>query len=219
MIGYDTREIAAFHTLVHSIICQVTYPIAITPIALHYLEHVLTREPIGATQFSLSRFLTPWLAQYQGYAVYLDCDMLLRGDLSDILIYTITQPDKAIWVCQHEYTPSTATKMWGVENQPYPRKNWSSAILWNTAKCRMLTPDYINQATPMELHRFAWLPDEQIGSLPLEWNWLVGEYPPNPEAKVLHYTLGTPNLEGHGDCDHADLWWAAHQAMRAACQD
>lgn len=212
-VGYDRREVTAFHVLQHSIIRRASCPVSIMPIALPHLRRLHTREPVGSTEFSLSRFLTPYLSGYEGYALYLDCDIIVRVDLADILLHTILQPDKSVWVVQHDYTPRTDTKMWGAENKPYPRKNWSSAILWDASKCRMLTPAHVNDASPMELHRFAWLPDEQIGSLPLEWNWLIGEYPANPDAKILHYTLGTPNIKSHETCDHADLWWAEYADM------
>jgi hypothetical protein len=161
----------------------------------------------------MTRFLTPYLAFYSGLALFMDCDMLCLTDIAQVLEELPTQPDKDVWACQHNYTPKTTTKFLGQTQTKYPRKNWSSFMVFDAERCTTLTPYYVNTATGLDLHRFQWTTDEQIGSLPLEWNHLVGEYEPNPKAKVLHYTLGGPYFKDYENCDHADLWFAEYQNM------
>jgi hypothetical protein len=123
------------------------------------------------------------------------------------------QPDKAVLVCPHDYVPKTSTKMDGQVQTIYPRKNWSSFMVFRNAQCRTLTRQYVNTATGGALHQFAWVPDKAIGTLPLSWNWLSDEYKPNPHAENIHFTLGGPWMDGHGGCDHAELWRRERDAM------
>jgi hypothetical protein len=213
-IGWDSREVAAFHVLSHSIITRARRPVAITPLVRNQLDVVYAR-PRGeteSTEFSLTRFLVPYLTGYEGWSVFMDCDMLCLADMTDLMLNMSFESDKAVVCCQHQYTPSTVTKMDGQIQTVYPRKNWSSLMLFNGPRCKALTPVYVNGATGLELHRFAWLRDEEIGSLPLEWNWLQGEYPDNPNARILHYTLGGPWFEGYRDCPGADKWYTEAEA-------
>lgn len=209
-VGFDHRETVAYHVLCNSIMRHASCPVAFTPVIQSQLRSMglYTRErgKFETTEFSLTRFLVPYLSNYEGISIFMDSDMLCQADITDLLIYPLAHPSKAVHVVQHDYTPKTMLKM---DHQPqtmYPRKNWSSLMVFNNSECRMLTPDYVNTATGLELHRFHWLKDEQIGSLPLEFNWLVSEYSPTDKAKLLHYTLGGPWFEQHRDCDHADLW-------------
>lgn len=219
-IGFDARETVAYHVLVHSIQARASRPISITPVDLRHLGGVYTR-PHGqqSTAFTYSRFLVPWLCGFQGCALFMDCDMLVKADIWDLYRATSTpeqaRSETAVWVCPHDYTPRSGPKFLGEPQVAYPRKNWSSVMLFNAAKCRVLTPQYVNTAPPADLHRFAWLPaHEQIGTLSLEWNWLVGEYDKNPEAKILHYTRGGPWFPEFADCDHADEWWREYEDLR-----
>jgi hypothetical protein len=116
---------------------------------------------------------------------------------------------EALLVVKHDYTPKTATKFFGQQQTVYPRKNWSSLMVFNNARCHNLTPEDVNSASALELHRFKWMDDEAVGSLPLEWNWLVGEYEPNAEAKILHYTLGGPWFHEYDNRDHSEEWHIA----------
>jgi hypothetical protein len=139
--------------------------------------------------------------------------MLCQADVWELMLHVIAQKDKSVLVCPHDYVPKTETKMQGQRQSVYPRKNWSSLMVFNNAKCRALTRDYVNTATGAELHQFMWLPTEQIGHLPLTWNHLVGEYAPNEHAEMLHFTLGGPWFKGYENCDHADLWRRERDAM------
>jgi hypothetical protein len=214
-IGWDSREPVAYSVLADSILRRASVPVSITPLSLSSLRRIYTRErgPTESTEFSLTRFLVPYLSGYSGVSLFMDCDMLCQGDVLDLLMYPLADPGKAVYVCQHEYTPRDETKFLGQPQTAYPRKNWSSLMLFENACCKALTPDYVNAATGLELHRFQWLQDDRIGSLPLAWNHLVGEYPPNANAQVLHWTLGGPWFDAYRETDHADLWFSARQQM------
>lgn len=216
-IGYDSKESAAYHVLASSILRRATVPVSIVPLTRQSVAGIYTRQrgPTEATEFSMTRFLVPYLSGYQGLSLFMDCDMVCRVDIADVLRDIEAGPDKAVWCCQHDYVPKGLRKFDGNEQTKYPRKNWSSFMVFNNAKCQALTPAYVNSATGLELHRMLWTSDDQIGALPLSWNWLVGEYEPNHSAQVFHYTLGTPCFEDYADCDHADLWWQEFHAMTA----
>ncbi len=205
-IGWDSKEPAA-----DSIIRRTTQPVSIVPLRLQALERIYTRQrgPTESTEFSLTRFLVPFLSGYEGTSIFMDSDMLCQVDIGDVLLYPLADPGKAVYVCQHDYIPKQATKHLGQQQTTYPRKNWSSFMIFDNAKCQALTPEYVNTASGLQLHRFEWLANDQIGGLPLEWNWLVEEYAPNPQAKILHYTNGGPWFEDTFACDQAELWLAA----------
>lgn len=209
-IGYDSREPIALEVCASSIIRRASGPVSILPLALNHLKGIYTREPNGTTEFSLTRFLVPFLCGYHGVSIFMDCDMLVKCDIFEVLSHV--DPGNAVSVCQHEYEPKVGDKATGTQTA-YPRKNWSSFMVFDNARCTALTPDYVNTASPADLHRLAWA--EGVGSLPLEYNWLVGEYAHNSKAKILHYTLGTPCFAAYRDCDHADEWWEEYAAMNA----
>ena len=212
-IGYDDRETVAYHVLSESIRQHASRPVSITPLVRSQLEPQFSRArgPLESTDFAFSRFMVPYLCDYQGLAVFMDCDMLVKADIYELLLYTAAYPGKAVYCCQHDYSPNSATKFQGHIQTVYPRKNWSSLMVFDARQCRMLTPQLVNTATGADLHRFTWLDDSDIGSLPVEWNWLVGEYPLNPDAKNLHYTLGGPWFPETANCDHAQEWVLAWQ--------
>jgi hypothetical protein len=200
-IGYDRRERVGFHTLSQSLIDHASRPLRITPIALENLSGLFDRPRVTeqSTEFSFSRFLTPYLSGFQGWSLFMDCDMLARADVAALLAHADER--FAVMVAQHDYTPRDTTKFLGNAQAAYPKKNWSSVVLFNNARCTALTPDYVQTAPGLDLHQFKWLPAEsEIGSLPLEWNWLVGEYPFNPDARIAHFTRGGPYFEDYADC-------------------
>ena len=192
-IGYDSKEKVAYNVLSHSIIQNSTKPVAITPIALNNLKDDFVRErnALSSTEFSFSRFMIPHLMNYQGWALFMDCDMLMFEDISKL--WRMRDDSKAIQVCKHDYTPKESKKFLGQVQTKYEKKNWSSFMLMNCKKCTTLTPDYVNKASGLELHQFKWLEgDHLIGDLPLEWNWLVGEYEHKEDVNNVHYTKGGP---------------------------
>ena len=207
-IGYDSKEKVAYNVLSHSIIQNSTKPVAITPIALNHLKDDFVRErnALSSTEFSFSRFMIPHLMNYQGWALFMDCDMLMFEDVSEL--WRMRDDSKAIQVCKHDYVPKEKTKFLGQTQTAYPKKNWSSFMLMNCKKCSSLTPDYVNRASGLELHQFKWLEgDHLIGDLPLEWNWLVGEYEHKDDVYNVHYTKGGPWFEDYAKCDYSQDWF------------
>lgn len=215
-IGYDPRESIAFYTLAHSIFARSSVPVSIAALMRRHLAHLYTRPrgPTESTEFSLTRFLVPALSGYRGWSLYMDCDMLCRTDIAALAVQIERQGDKAVLVCQHDYVPKSERKFLNQVQTKYPRKNWSSLMLFNNERCAALTPQYVNSASGLDLHRFAWIDDGRIGSLPLEWNWLVDEYEHNAGAKIAHFTRGGPWFEDYRDCDYADEWRGEFEAMR-----
>ena len=215
-IGYDPRESVAFHTLSHSILRRSSVPVSIAPLVQGQLNHLYrrTRGPTESTEFSLTRFLVPALSEYRGWSLFMDCDMLCRADIAGLAAQIERQPDKAVLVCKHDYVPKTERKFLDQVQTKYSRKNWSSLMLFNNERCRALSVDYVNSASGLELHRFGWVDDRAIGELPLEWNWLVGEYAHNPAAKIAHFTIGGPYFDAYRDCDYAGEWFAEFESLR-----
>ena len=215
-IGYDPRESVAFHVLSHSLLRRSSVPLSVSPLVRSQLKSVYTRPrgPTESTEFSMTRFLVPALSGYQGWSIFMDCDMLCRADIAGLAAEIERQPDKAVLVCKHDYTPRTERKFLGHVQTKYTRKNWSSLMLFNNARCRSLTSDYVNTASGLELHRFAWIDDAAIGELALEWNWLVGEYEHNAHARIVHFTIGGPYFPEYRSCDYADEWFAEFESMR-----
>ena len=214
-IGYDPRESVAFYTLAHSIFRRASVPVSIVPLMQSQLKGLYTRErgPTESTEFSLTRFLVPSLAGFQGWSIFMDCDMLCRADIAELERQIALQADKAVLVCKHDYTPKTERKFLNQVQSKYARKNWSSLMIFNNQRCRALTSEYVNAASGLALHRFEWIDESAIGELPLEWNWLVGEYNYNPAAKIVHYTIGGPYFDDYRNCDYAEEWFAELESM------
>jgi hypothetical protein len=215
-IGYDPRESVALYTLAHSILRRSSIPVSIAPLVQSQLRHLYHRPrgPTESTEFSLTRFLVPALSDYRGWSIFMDCDMLCRADIAGLAREIERQSDKAVLVCKHDYVPKTERKFLGQVQTRYTRKNWSSLMLFNNERCRALSADYVNSASGLELHRFAWIDDASIGELPLEWNWLVGEYGYSSAAKIVHFTIGGPYFEEYRDSDYADEWFGEFESMR-----
>jgi hypothetical protein len=216
-VGFDAREAIAFEVFVHSLMTRASVPITIVPLVRSSLRRIYTRSrgPTESTDFSLTRFLVPYLSQYTGHSVFCDCDCLMQADLLDLWLHVLADPTKALWCVQHDYVPKADRKFDGHVQTTYRRKNWSSLMVFANDRCRMLTPDFVNTASGLDLHQFTWLPDEQIGSIPRTWNWLVGEYEPNPDAKLLHFTNGGPYFPDYREGPEAERWWAEYQRMLA----
>ena len=209
-IGYDPREAVAYHTCANSIIRHASQPVAIIPLALNLFNDYTETHTDGSNQFIYSRFLVPHLMGYTGHAIFIDGDMIVRGDIVELWEQRSAYHD--VQVVKHNYKTKMTEKYLGAKNENYPRKNWSSVILWNcnSHPNRKLTPEYIQKATGAELHRFTWIDDSRIGELPKEWNWLPDEYGPNLDAKLLHYTLGTPCFHEFATTPQGDEWHKEH---------
>lgn len=213
-IGYDPREAVAFSVLAYSIHARTSAPVSIAPLMLSQLKGVLRRErhPLQSTDFSFSRFLTPYFSDFSGWSLFMDCDMLMLEDITRL--WELRDERFAVMVVKHNHVPKESVKFLGEPQSRYEKKNWSSVMLFNNARCRALTPDYVNSASGLELHQFKWLEsDGLIGALPARWNHLVGYDPPSRDAAIVHYTLGGPYFPEFEDCEYADAWRAEKDAM------
>lgn len=221
-IGFDHREVAAYHVACKTL--NRTSPQAhITPLDADRLAaQGLLRRPVdrrgglydlpsnapASTDFAVSRFLVPHLAQ-TGWALFADCDVVFLADVAEL--FALADPSYAVMVVQHPDLPDEGTKMDGAPQTAYRRKNWSSVMLWNCdhpANRRLSLRD-VNERPGRDLHAFYWLHDSEIGSLPGEWNWLVGVHPKPDAPKIAHFTLGGPWLPNWKAAEHDDTWLRA----------
>lgn len=212
-VGYDTREDIAWQVCKHSI--EVNSPTAVVePLKLAELrEHGWywrDVDKLGSTEFTFSRFLIPELMNFQGWALFCDSDIVFLENVKNL--FDQADDKYAVMCAKHDYTPKPGIKMDGQTQTVYPRKNWSSVMLFNCAhpSNQALTTELVNnpQTTGKYLHRFSWLKDEEIGTLSHEWNWLVGWYeePQDGTPKALHYTEGGPWFENYRHCAYGDVW-------------
>lgn len=185
------------------------------PLALSNLEGFYSeRHTDGSNAFIYSRFLVPYLADFKGPALFLDGDMIVKDDVAKL--FALGEVGKDVMVVKHDYKTKHAVKYLGNKNEDYPKKNWSSVMLFPNCSnfpCQKLTPRFVQDQTGKFLHRFEWTTEARVGELPKEWNWLVGEYEHNDSAKLLHYTVGIPAFSGYRQCDHASAWWAEFHRM------
>ena len=218
-IGFDQRESVAYHTFVQSLIDHASIPLVITPLAVKTLKGYKEKHEDKSNDFVYSRFLTPFLNDFKGWAIFVDGDMICQTDIKELL--DLRDNSKALQVVKHDYKTKANQKYLGNINQDYPRKNWSSVILWNCThpKHKILTPDFIANQTGKYLHRFSWLEDEEIGELPKEWNWLATEYPKNEQANIIHYTLGTPCFKDYRDAEMSDIWFKKYDRLNDGMEE
>ncbi len=212
-IGYDTREKVASDVCEFSIKQRTKSDLNIKLLKLDDLKKkkIYTRaeDKLSSTEFTFSRFLIPYLMNYKGWAIFCDCDFLWLEDIQNL--YKLKNDNFAVMCCQHIYNPKSDTKMDGKKQLIYPRKNWSSMVMWNCGhpSNRILDKNLVNTETGKFLHRFGWLKDEEIGNINIEWNWLVNWYkePNHGSPKALHFTEGGPWFENYKNCEYSDLWF------------
>jgi lipopolysaccharide biosynthesis glycosyltransferase len=181
-VGYDHRQPVAFTTLAYSIYSKSSKPVSITPLVITQLPLKRT----GLTPFTFSRFMVPYLCGYKGWGLFLDIDIILNDDISKL--FDLADDRYSVLVAKNE-----------------KRFEWASVMLFNNAKCQFLTPEYIETAD--DLHRISWCNDEDIGSLPPEWNHLVGYDSRRETPSLIHYTQGIPAFPETDNSEHADLWF------------
>ncbi len=216
-IGYDSRQAVLYNIAQHSIIQRCSAPVAITPIKLEHLHKVFNRPRLSnqSTEFSISRFLTPFLRGYQGWAIFIDCDVVVRADLAEL--WALRDERYAVQCVKHDHQPTATVKFLGEQQTRYEKKNWTSVMLMNCAKCTALTPDYVNSASGLELHQFKWLEsDELIGEISRDWNFLVEYYKHDEGAKLVHYTEGGPFYEATQNVDFADAWLQEYRSANSS---
>jgi hypothetical protein len=214
-IGWDKHEVDAWHVLAHSIYRHASAPISITPIIKHQCPMSRDTEPEESTEFSFSRFLTPWLADFDGPALFMDCDMMVTDDI--VKLFQQFNERYAVQVIKHDYECSTARKFLDQVQSPYAKKNWSSVMLFNATKCTYLSPVVVNATSGMFLHQFGWCDESEVGELTPEWGHLVGEYArPDRVPCNIHWTLGGPWFMDYEDTEYANLWFAEKDLMNSS---
>jgi len=219
-IGYDAREKMAYEVAESSLRKRASSPVAVTPLHVDRLASCgLLRRPQDrrgiiydipsnapcSTDFAISRFLVPHLAQ-NGWALFVDCDVVFLADVTEL--FALADDTKAVMVVKHPPLPATGLKMDGQAQIAYSRKNWSSVLLWNAshpANARLSLQD-VNERPGRDLHAFYWLHDSEIGELPAEWNWLVNVQPKPDQPKVAHFTNGGPFTAGWHGAEHDEIW-------------
>ena len=211
-VGYDSKEDIAYRVCKHSILKRSGTNVKIRSLKLYELiaNKLYNRaiDPLASTEFTYSRFLVPTLNNFKGWAVFCDCDFLFFEDVEKIL--NNIDESKAVYCVQHDYTPKEKHKMDGQKQTIYPRKNWSSFILFNCSHSsnKRLSVDLVNSETGSFLHQFKWLKDSEIGSLDERWNWLEGWTSKHNNKKpfAVHYTRGGPWFEEWQDVEFANEW-------------
>lgn len=211
-VGYDTREDIAYQVCEHSI-KRFDSNVVVTPLIQNELrqQKVYWREidKLASTEFTFTRFLIPHLMNYKGWALFVDSDIIFLEDVNNL--FALADDKYAVMCVQHDYTPKPGIKMDGQVQTVYPRKNWSSVVLWNCGhpSNEKVTVDSVNNPNfdGAYFHRFSWLKDEEIGSLPVDWNWLVGWYDENDGTpRALHYTEGGPWFKNYRHCEFHSEW-------------
>jgi lipopolysaccharide biosynthesis glycosyltransferase len=219
-VGWDSREDIAFQVARHSILKRTKSDVEVVPIKQYELRTAgIYNRPIdkkASTEFSLTRFAVPILNDYKGWAIFVDCDFLWLSDVKEI--FDMADDKYAVMCVHHDYKPKEEVKMDGKQQFVYPRKNWSSMMLWNCGhpSNKKLTKEVLNNETTPFLHRFRWLKDEEVGEIPYQYNYLEGWYKTN-DAKVVHYTRGGPwfengyipddiGLKSWNDVDYGKEW-------------
>jgi lipopolysaccharide biosynthesis glycosyltransferase len=217
-VGFDQREAAAYH-----VFCQSVIEKSSLPVEFHPITKGMFSGGEGSNSFTLSRYLVPHLCDFNGWALFLDGDMVCDVDIAELWGWRNTLSYKAVSVVKHDYKTRHHRKYVGsklaTDNEDYPRKNWSSVVLWNCSHFanRVLTPEFVSAATPSTpsyLHRFEWLQDKDIGELSPDWNYLVVESSP-ASPHLYHYTLGVPGLTHYAD-DYGSWKW--HRALMNALE-
>lgn len=218
-IGYDDNESVAYHVLAHSILRHATQPVSITPLVKRHMADFYRRErsSIESTDFSFTRFLVPYLSGYQGWSIFMDCDMLMTTDVAEL--FALRDEKYSVMCVKHDYVARDDVKFLGAVQTKYEKKNWSSVMLFNNAACAALTPEVVAKETGLYLHQYKWLSgDDRIGALPTTWNYLVGEMTMPGVPKLIHYTLGGPYFDAYRECEHANLWFAEQRLMNHAAK-
>ena len=220
-VGWDSHEDIAYQVCKFSLMRRAGVPVSVIPIRQQELRdkglYTRAADPLASTEFTYTRFLVPYFAGYRGWALFCDCDFLWLADIKDLI--ALTDDRYAVMCVHHDHRPPESWKMDHRTQSNYPRKNWSSMVLYNCghAANAALTPEIVNRETGAFLHRFQWLDDALIGALPETWNWLEGwcGKPALGHPNVVHLTRGGPWFDQWQDVDYGDLW-RAEQAAYAA---
>ncbi len=213
-VGWDSREDIAWQICRHSLLRRASIPLDIRPVRQGELRDagLYTREldPLASTEFTYTRFFVPHLQDYNGWALFCDCDFLWLSDLAGLT--ALIDDRYAVMCVHHDHQPKETWKMDQRAQTLYPRKNWSSMVLYNCGhpSNAALTAALANSESGSFLHRFQWLNDDEIGALPESWNWLEGwsDRPAHGTPDAVHYTRGGPWFDEWQNVDYGDLWLA-----------
>jgi hypothetical protein len=228
-IGWDAREHRAWNVARMSMKCHASVDVDTRRLALAPLQtqglyrrptedrgdgklwDVISEAPMS-TGHAIARFLVPHLCGYFGWALFTDGDVLFRDDVAKL--FALADDRFAVMIVQHDYTPAETVKKGGHLQTSYPRKNWSSVMLFNCGHQanRALDVNLINSVPGRDLHRFCWLDDDVIGGLPPRWNVLVGHSPYDEMAALVHFTEGVPDVPGYEGVPYADEWFGHAKA-------
>ncbi len=219
-VGWDSREDIAYQVCVTSLKRHASEPLEIVPLKQKDLReqelYFRKKDPLASTEFTYTRFLVPKLMDYKGWALFVDCDFLFTADIADL--FSLADDRYAVMCVKHDYRPTETVKMDGAVQTVYPRKNWSSMVLWNCGHSanRVVTPETVNNQTSAFLHRFQWLSDDLIGEVSESWNWLEGwcRKPENGAPKGIHFTRGGPWFDNWQHVQFADLWLAECERLQ-----
>lgn len=211
-IGWDSREQEAFRVAHESLFRHTQHPVNVYPLQQKWLReqghYWRSLDPLSSTEFSFTRFLTPYLNEYTGWALFCDCDFLFRRNLEEL--FKLCDDRYAVMCVKHDYRPKEQYKMDQVKQHQYERKNWSSLMLINCAheQVKQLTPYHVNTHTGLYLHQFKWLTDDVIGPLPLEWNYLEGWHTAEDcaDPAAVHFTRGGPWFDNYQNVEYANEW-------------
>lgn len=228
-LGFDQQERMGWEIARHSLLSTTASPLDIQPLSRETLGEIYTR-PVAhkqgqrwdvisdapmSTDHAIARFFVPWICGYQGWALFADGDILCRCDIADL--FACADDQYAVLCVQHPPLDAIGEKKDGAIQLAYPRKNWSSVMLFNCRHPanRLLTPEYVNAIPGRHLHAFCWLQAKEIGMLPPGWNYLVGVNPPMPNPAIVHFTLGLPSLPAHAHDPFAEEWLLCRQQIDA----
>ena len=195
-IGLDQRQPVAYSVAQHSLIWRCSEPVNVCPLNVE----TLPVKKVGLTPFTFTRWLVPWLMEGRGWALFMDTDVLILGDVAEV--FGLSNDAYAVMVSKN------------------PRHfEWPAVMLFNCAHeaCKALTPEFVDDGKG--LYGFKWCGGEDsplIGELPREWNHLVGYDPPRLDAKLVHFTAGIPPFEETKMCEYSDAWHVEHQRLNAS---
>jgi hypothetical protein len=145
-----------------------------------------------STEFTYSRFLIPYLENYEGFSLFVDNDFIFTK--TPLSMFNYLSPDDAVACIKYPHYEHDATKFDGEVNIDYPCKLWSSMMFFNNGHedCKKLTPEVVNTWTGKQLHQFEWT--DKISEIPQKYIFVEGY--DNPEEKWdytgIHYTRGGP---------------------------
>ena len=211
-IGYDSKEDIAYRVCKNSLLRKSSINLKIISLKIDELIaknfYHRAKDPLASTEFTYTRFLIPALMNYKGWAIFCDCDFIFLEDITNL--FKDINDSKAVYCVQHDYKPKERHKMDGQKQTIYPRKNWSSFILFNCEhpSNKKLNIDLVNSESGSFLHQFKWLSDNEIGSLDERWNWLEG-WTSNSNKSfpyAVHYTRGGPWFDEWQDVEFAKEW-------------